>query len=99
MTNNDLETRLHQAYQGADVEVRSSSVSAAVLLARKAGGEKLSVLLGQDSGARDFFTDYGFAPAGTLEDGRTVFEKNIAFIPEFLGEYSENIDKTNMTSI
>ena len=35
MTNNDLETRLRQAYQGADVEVRSSSMSAAVLLARK----------------------------------------------------------------
>ena len=74
-------------------------IGQAVLLARQAGGEKLTVLLGQNSGARDFFTDYGFAPAGTLEDGRTVFEKNIAFIPEFLGEYSENIDKTNMTSI
>lgn len=35
MTNNDLETQLRQAYQGADVEVRSSSMSAAVLLARK----------------------------------------------------------------
>ncbi len=74
-------------------------IGQAVLLARQVGGEKLSVLLGQDSGARDFFTDYGFAPAGTLEDGRTVFEKNIAFIPEFLGEYSENIDKADMTSI
>ena len=74
-------------------------IGQAVLLARQAGGEKLTVLLGQDSGARDFFTDYGFAPAGTLEDGRTVFEKNIAFIPEFLGEYSENIDKADMTSI
>ena len=74
-------------------------IGQAVLLARQAGGEKLTVLLGQNSGARDFFTDYGFAPAGTLEDGRTVFEKNIAFIPEFLGEYSENIDKADMTSI
>ena len=74
-------------------------IGQAVLLARQAGGEKLSVLLGPDSGARDFFADYGFNPAETLEDGRTVFEKNIAFIPEFLGEYSENIDKTNMTSI
>ena len=35
MTNNDLETRLHQAYQGADVEVRSTSMSEAILLARK----------------------------------------------------------------
>ena len=35
MTNNDLETRLHQAYQGADVEVRPSSMSEAILLARK----------------------------------------------------------------
>ena len=35
MTNNDLETRLHQAYQGADVEVRSSSMSETILLARK----------------------------------------------------------------
>ena len=70
-----------------------------MLLARQAGGEKLSVLLGQDSGARDFFADYGFGPVGDSTDGRTVFEKNIAFIPEFLGEYSENIDKTNMTSI
>ena len=74
-------------------------IGQAVLLARKAGGEKLTVLLGVDSVARDFFTDYGFAPAGTLKDGRTVFEKNIAFIPEFLGEYSENIDKADTTSI
>ena len=35
MTNHDLETQLRQAYQGADVEVRSSSMSATVLLARK----------------------------------------------------------------
>lgn len=35
MTNNDLETQLRQAYQGADVEVRSSSMSEAILLARK----------------------------------------------------------------
>lgn len=35
MTNHDLETRLRQACQGADVEVRSSSMSTAVLLARK----------------------------------------------------------------
>ena len=74
-------------------------IGQAVLLARQAGGEKLSVLLGPDSGARDFFADYGFGPVGDSTDGRTVFEKNIAFIPEFLGEYSENIDKTNMTSI
>ena len=74
-------------------------IGQAVLLARQAGGEKLSVLLGQGSGARDFFADYGFGPVGDSTDGRTVFEKNIAFIPEFLGEYSENIDKTNMTSI
>lgn len=35
MTNHDLETQLRQAYQGADVEVRSSSMSEAILLARK----------------------------------------------------------------
>lgn len=35
MTNHDLETRLRQAYQGADVVARLSSMSAAVLLARK----------------------------------------------------------------
>lgn len=35
MTNKDFETQLHQACQGADVEVRSSSMSAAALLARK----------------------------------------------------------------
>ena len=35
MTNKDLETRLRQAYQGADVEVHSSSMSEAILLARK----------------------------------------------------------------
>ena len=35
MTNNDLATRLHEAYQGADVEVRSTSMSEAILLARK----------------------------------------------------------------
>ena len=74
-------------------------IGQAVLLARQAGGEKLTVLLAPDSGARDFFTDYGFAPAGTSADGRTVFEKNIALIPEFLGEYGENIDKPDKASI
>lgn len=44
MTNNDLETRLHQAYQGADVEVRSSSMSATVLLARKEAYSRLQRL-------------------------------------------------------
>ena len=74
-------------------------IGQAVLLARQAGGEKLTVLLGADSGARDFFADYGFGPVGTSADGRMVFEKNIAFIPEFLGEYGKNIDKPDMTSI
>ena len=74
-------------------------IGQAVLLARQAGGEKLTVLLAPDSGARDFFTDYGFGPVGTSADGRTVFEKNIAFIPEFLGEYGENIDKPDKASI
>ena len=74
-------------------------IGQAVLLARQAGGEKLTVLLGPDSVARDFFADYGFGPVGTSTDGRTVFEKNIAFISEFLGEYGENIDKADMTSI
>lgn len=35
MTNKDLETQLRQAYQRADVEVRSSSMSEAILLARQ----------------------------------------------------------------
>ena len=70
-----------------------------MLLARKAGREKLTVLLEETSGAREFFADYGFSPVGTLTDGRTVFEKNIAFIPEFLGESGDNIDKPDMTSI
>ena len=61
-------------------------IGQAVLLARQNGGEKLSVTLRGDSGTRTFFTDYGFHPVGTLEDGRVVLEKNIAFIPEFLGE-------------
>ena len=74
-------------------------IGQAVLLARQAGGEKLSVLLGQDSVSRDFFTDYGFSPAGDFADGRLLLEKNIAFIPEFLGESGENIDKPDMTSI
>ena len=74
-------------------------IGQAVLLARQAGGEKLSVLLEENSGAREFFADYGFSPVGTLADGRTVFEKNIAFIPEFLGESGDNIDKPDMTSI
>ena len=74
-------------------------IGQAVLLARQAGGEKLSVCLRRNSGAWDFFTDYGFGPAGDAADGRMLLEKNIAFIPEFLGECGENIDKPAETSI
>lgn len=60
-------------------------IGQAVLLARSSGGEKLSVALGRDSAARVFFSDYGFQSAGTVEDGRVILVKNIAFDPEFLG--------------
>lgn len=61
-------------------------IGQAVRLTRPLGGEKLSIALERDSGARAFFTDYGFRPAGTAADGRVVLEKDISFDPEFLGK-------------
>ena len=61
-------------------------IGQAVLLTRKAGGEKLTHLLRRECGATDFFADNGFVPVGTDGDGRTVLEKNIAFLSEFMGE-------------
>lgn len=44
MTNQDLETQLRQAYQGADTEVRSFSMAEAILLARKEACSRLQRL-------------------------------------------------------
>ena len=50
------------------------------------GTEGLRRALAEDYAARSFFADYGFHAVGTLEDGRTRLEKDIRFLPEFLGE-------------
>ena len=60
-------------------------IGQAVQMTRARGGERLSIALERNSGARAFFSDYGFRPAGEA-DGRVILEKNIAFDPEFLGE-------------
>lgn len=61
-------------------------IGQAVQHTRPLGGEKLSVALPEGSAARCFFADYGFAAVGAAEDGRILLEKDIRFLPEFLGE-------------
>ncbi len=61
-------------------------IGQAVQHTRPLGGGRLMTALAEGSAAHSFFADYGFQPAGTLEDGRTCLEKDIRFLPEFLGE-------------
>ena len=61
-------------------------IGQAVQHTRPLGGGRLAAALAEDHAARSFFADYGFHAAGTLEDGRTRLEKDIRFLPEFLGE-------------
>lgn len=61
-------------------------IGQAVQHTRPLGGERLVAALAEDQAARSFFADYGFRSAGILEDGRTRLEKDIRFLPEFLGE-------------
>ena len=61
-------------------------IGQAVQHTRPLGGGQLIAALAEDHAAHSFFSDYGFRPAGTLEDGRTRLEKDIRFVPEFLGE-------------
>ena len=61
-------------------------IGQAVQHTRPLGGGQLMAALAEDHAARSFFADYGFHAAGTLEDGRTRLEKDIRFLPEFLGE-------------
>jgi len=50
------------------------------------GGDRLYLAVSDAYGVQNFLADYGFAASGTTEDGRTIYEKNIRFIPEFLGD-------------
>lgn len=61
-------------------------IGQAVQHARSRGGRTLSAALAAGCAAEQFFLDCGFAPAGTAEDGRRIFVKDIGFDPEFLGE-------------
>jgi len=60
-------------------------IGQAVYRWREKGGHTLRTVVPADSAARSFFAGNGFVPAG--EDGGTVLlEKDIGFIPEFLGK-------------
>ena len=56
-------------------------IGQAVQQTRAAGGGKIFAALPENGEARSFLEEYGFHPA---TDGAFV-EKNIAFLPEFLG--------------
>ena len=60
-------------------------IGQAVQWTRALGGETLYIALTEGNAAK-VFSDYGFVPTGTAEDGRTVFAKDIRFLSEFLGE-------------
>ena len=59
-------------------------IGQAVMHHRPRGAEKLRAAVAEDSPARDFFADYGFAPVGQAENDRILLEKNIGFDPRFL---------------
>lgn len=61
-------------------------IGQAVQHARAAGGEKLRVVLAENSPAAGFFRDYGFSLAGKTPEGGRVLEKDLRFRREFLGE-------------
>ena len=61
-------------------------IGQAVHHARDGHGERLRVLLPEDSAAQTFFRDNGFYPIGTGPDGRELLEKDIRFRRELLGE-------------
>ena len=48
-----------------------------------------AVLEPADETGRTFFTRYGFACTGQTSDGREIFEKDISYHPEFLGDSPE----------
>ena len=56
----------------------------AVYYWRQRGCDRLQVTLPAGNPHGAFFTDYGFAPAGTTADGGGVLEKNIGFDSRFL---------------
>nr|WP_326184693.1 histidine phosphatase family protein [uncultured Oscillibacter sp.] len=62
----------------------------AVQHTRRQGGDRLFIALAAGGAAERFFRDYGFAPAGTAEDGRVVFQKEIGYEPEFLTKCGES---------
>ena len=57
-------------------------IGQAVQQTRSGGGEKLLAALPAACEAEEFFADYGFGPA---EEGGRLLEKDIRFLPEFLG--------------
>lgn len=61
-------------------------IGQAVQYWRPQGVERLRISLPEVSVNSGFLGDYGFARAGTEENGYWLFEKNIGFAPEFLGE-------------
>ena len=66
-------------------------IGQAVLLARRGGADALHIRLMEGSAAEAFFEDCGFHPASDTEGGFTVWEKNIAFRPEFYVDCAENV--------
>ena len=51
---------------------------------RPLGAETLQVVLQPGCGAKQFFRDNGFSPAGETADGQPVLAKDIRYRPEFL---------------
>ena len=74
---------LREEFRGRGLGVQL--IGQAVQHARRLGGERLFIALPTGGAAAERFRDYGFAPAGTAEDGRTVWEKDIGYDPEILG--------------
>ena len=61
-------------------------IGQAVQWARSQGGKTLYAALEEGSSAENFFRDYGFVPQNETKDGKRIFAKDIAFIPEFLSD-------------
>ena len=59
-------------------------IGQAVQRFRPLGVQRLRAALPRECGARSFFTDHGFAPAGETAEGLELLEKSIRYDPAFL---------------
>ena len=61
-------------------------IGQAVQWTRSQGGTALYAALEEGSRAENFFRDYGFVPQEETKNGKRIFTKDIAFIPEYLSD-------------